>query len=139
MYGLKSKNDVEVLIQGKKYTLCGYESSEYMQKIANYINTKYNELKDKENYSSLDMDLRTVLLNINLADDFFKAEKRVSELEADTDLKDKMVYNIKLELIASQTRFDEIDHAKKEIEKKYEEAQKEIVKLQTQLKNRNSK
>ena len=37
---MKKKNDVEVLIDGRKYTLCGFESQEYIQKIASYINRK---------------------------------------------------------------------------------------------------
>ena len=48
---MNTKNDVEVIINGKQYTLSGYESSEYLQKIANHINemlTMQSEL-DKAN------------------------------------------------------------------------------------------
>ena len=34
---MKKKNDVEVLIDGRKYTLCGFESPEYIQKIASTL------------------------------------------------------------------------------------------------------
>ena len=37
---MKTKNEVEVLIGGEKYTICGYESDDYLQKIATYINRK---------------------------------------------------------------------------------------------------
>ena len=30
---MNTKNDVEVIINGKQYTLSGYESSEYLQQI----------------------------------------------------------------------------------------------------------
>ena len=40
---MNTKNDVEVIINGKQYTLSGYESSEYLQKIANHINDKLTE------------------------------------------------------------------------------------------------
>ena len=38
-----SKTDTEVIIGGKMFTLSGYESEEYLQKVASYINNKINE------------------------------------------------------------------------------------------------
>ena len=40
---MNTKNDVEVIINGKQYTLSGYESSEYLQKIATHINEKIGD------------------------------------------------------------------------------------------------
>ena len=40
---MASKTDTEVIIGGKVYTLSGYESEEYLQKVASYINNKMNE------------------------------------------------------------------------------------------------
>ena len=37
-----SKTDTEVIIGGKVFTLSGYESEEYLQKVASYINNKVN-------------------------------------------------------------------------------------------------
>ena len=51
---MKKKNDVEVLIDGRKYTLCGFESPEYIQKIASYINRKLAEFHKQEGYARLD-------------------------------------------------------------------------------------
>lgn len=42
---MSSKNRAEVLIGGKIYTLSGYESEEYLQKVATYINNKLAEFK----------------------------------------------------------------------------------------------
>ena len=47
---MKKKNDVEVLIDGRKYTLCGFESPEYIQKIASYINRKLAEFHKQEGF-----------------------------------------------------------------------------------------
>ena len=35
------KSDTEVIIGGKVYTISGYESEEYMQKVASYINNMF--------------------------------------------------------------------------------------------------
>ena len=53
---MKTKNDVEVIINGKQYTLSGYESSEYLQKIATHINEKFALFKEQEGYNKLDPD-----------------------------------------------------------------------------------
>lgn len=37
------KTDTEVIIGGKVFTLSGYESEEYLQKVASYINNKMTE------------------------------------------------------------------------------------------------
>ena len=43
-----SKTDTEVIIGGKVFTLSGYESEEYLQKVASYINNKINEYSKLE-------------------------------------------------------------------------------------------
>ena len=47
---MNTKNDVEVIINGRTYIISGYESSEYMQKIATHINSKYDEFKKSDSF-----------------------------------------------------------------------------------------
>lgn len=47
---MAAKKDIQVLIGGKIYTLSGYESEEYLQKIALYINNKMEEMDQIPNY-----------------------------------------------------------------------------------------
>ena len=49
---MSSKNTTEVIIGGKVFTLGGYESEEYLQKIASYINNKLAEFGKDENLES---------------------------------------------------------------------------------------
>ena len=46
---MNNRNDVEVLIDGRRYTICGFESDEYLQKVASYINQKFGEFKKIDN------------------------------------------------------------------------------------------
>ena len=39
---MEVKTSAEVVIDGKVYTLNGYEGEEYLQKVASYINGKIN-------------------------------------------------------------------------------------------------
>ena len=78
---MSSKNRAEVLIDGKIYTLSGYESEEYLQKVATYINSKLVEFKKLEGYSRQSRENKSILLELNIADDYFKAKKQAEMLE----------------------------------------------------------
>lgn len=130
---MNTMTDVEVIINNKRFTLCGYESPEYLQRVASYINGKYLEFKSKESYSKLDDNLKNVLLEINIADDYFKALKRLNEKEDESDRKSTELFNMKHEVISTQTKFESITQELAELKKEYNEAQKKIVKLETEL------
>ena len=134
---MASKTDVQVLLGGKVYTLSGYESEEYLQKIALYINNKMTELNQMPGYKRMGSDMQKTLLELNMADDYYKARKRISELEADLEEKDKDEYDLKHELISAQIQLDEstkkIDQLKDEIN----ELQKQIVKLEAKAERQN--
>ena len=74
VHRMSSKNKTEVLIDGKIYTLSGYESEEYLQRVATYINNKLAELKKLDGYARLSQELKSILLELNVADDYFKAK-----------------------------------------------------------------
>ena len=133
---MKDKNDVEVLIDGRKYTICGFESAEYLQQVASYINRKFNDFKKEDYYARLDMDLRNVLLAINIADDYYKAKKKASEYRTENELKDKMVLDMKHEIIQFQESVKVKDKKIGELEAALEKAEKKIIELETRLKPR---
>ncbi len=124
---MKVKNDVEVLINGRKYTICGFESAEYLQKVATYINSKYAEFKDKSYYHTLDVELRNILLAINIADDYFKADKDNKSMKRDNERKDKMVLDMKHEIMESQSQSEAVTIQIEELRARCEKAEKEIV------------
>lgn len=103
---MSAKTDTEVLIGGKVYTLSGYESEEYLQKVALYINNKLNEYQKIENFRRQSLDTQSVLLELNIADDYFKAKKQVTLLEDELSTKDKELYDLKHELIATQIKLE---------------------------------
>ena len=47
---MSSKTDTEVIIGGKIFTLSGYESEEYLQRVASYINNKLEEYSKIESF-----------------------------------------------------------------------------------------
>ena len=90
---MASKTDTEVIIGGKVFTLSGYESEEYLQKVASYINNKINEYSKIDSFRRRPMDTQSVLLQLNIADDYFKAKKQISVLEEELQTKEKELYD----------------------------------------------
>ena len=43
-----SKNYTEVLIGGKVFTLSGFESEDYLQKVSTYLNHKLDECSNRD-------------------------------------------------------------------------------------------
>ena len=89
VHRMSSKNKTEVLIDGKIYTLSGYESEEYLQRVATYINNKLAELKKLDGYARLSQELKSILLELNVADDYFKAKYQVEMVEEELAQKDQ--------------------------------------------------
>ncbi len=136
---MSSKNDTEVIINGKIYTLSGYESEEYLQKVAAYINNKINEFKGIDGYKRLNVDLQRILLELNIADDYFKAKKQADVIEGELHSKDKQLYDVKHELIAAQIQVETLERENEELKNKLNENQLKIVKLETELEDSQSK
>ena len=103
---MATKNDAEVIIGGKVITLSGYESEEYLQKVASYINNKIFEYNKVESFRRQPLDMQGILLQLNVADDYFKAKKQIETLQEELDAKDRELYDLKHELIASQIKLE---------------------------------
>ena len=131
-----SKTDTEVIIGGKVFTLSGYESEEYLQKVASYINNKINEYSKIDSFRRQPADTQSVLLQLNIADDYFKAKKQISSLEDELQAKDKDLYDLKHELISAQIKLDAAQDQVKALQKERNEGEKEIVRLETELKKK---
>ena len=136
---MSSKNKTEVLIAGKIFTLSGYESEEYLQKVATYINNKIAEFKKLDGYNHQTKENKSILLELNIADDYFKAKKQVEMVEEELSEKDKELYDLKYELINAQIQLENQEKDLEASRKENTELQKEVVRLQTERDERNRK
>lgn len=108
-FGMASKNDCEVVIGGKVITLSGSESEEYMQKVAGYLNGKLQEFNSTDYYRRQPLEMQSILVQLNVADDYFKALDKIKALQDEIEMKDKELYDLKHELITSQIKLDSKD------------------------------
>ncbi|MCI9486179.1 MAG: cell division protein ZapA [Lachnospiraceae bacterium] len=115
---MSSRNYTDVIIAGKVYTLGGYESEEYLQKVAGYLNGKNAELRRIDGFLRQPQDYQNVMLQLNVADDYFKAMGRLSELEAQTETQANEIYSLKHQLVTVQLRLEEMKRELEEREQK---------------------
>lgn len=130
---MSKKTNTDVLIGGKVYTLSGYESEEYLQKVATYINNKIAELKKMDGYNRLPFDMKATLLQLNIADDYFKAKNHVIKLETEIESRDREGYDLKHELISAQIKAEELEKTIKELQTENKELQLNKARLETSL------
>lgn len=131
---MTSKTDTEVIIGGKIFTLSGYESEEYLQRVASYINSKIDEYSKLDGFRRQPLDTQNVLLQLNIADDYFKAKRQITMLEEEIQAKEKELYDLKHELIAAQIKLENTEKNVKEMQLELNEDAKKIVRLETELK-----
>ena len=130
------KNTAKVIIGGKIITLGGYESEEYFQKVASYINKKMDELSGMPGYSRQPMETKHTLLSLNITDDYFKAKEQAEIFEQDLQQKDQEMYDLKHELISLRMQIEEAQKNEQEaleqkslLEGKNKELEKQIDEL----------
>lgn len=128
------KTDTEVIIGGKVFTLSGYESEEYLQKVASYVNNKINEYSKVDAFRRQPFEKQSVLLQLNVADDYFKAKKQIDILEEEVKAKEKELYDLKHELISTQIKLENLEKNNKSMQTELNENAKKIVRLETEIK-----
>lgn len=93
------KENVEVVIMGKVYTISGQENKEYLQRVASYLDRKIREISEAQDFNRLSHDYRQLLIHLNLVDDYFKAQDWAERLEQDKEKSQKEIYNLKQRIV----------------------------------------
>ncbi|MBO5070093.1 MAG: cell division protein ZapA [Roseburia sp.] len=130
---MSEKTSAEVIIGGKVYTLSGYEGEEYLQRVATYINNKIHEFDSMEGIRRFPGDMKATLIQLNIADDYFKARAQVEKLERELEKKDKEIYNLKHDLISNQIKTESDEKILKELEEENRRLSLEMAKLEASL------
>lgn len=76
-------NRLTVKLDGREYTIVSEESREYMLEISDIVNRKLTEVKIQN--CKLSTSMAALLVALNMADEYKKAESRNAELAAEID------------------------------------------------------
>lgn len=130
---MAEKTIADVIIGGKVYTLSGYEDEAYLQKVASYINNKMGELDAVEAFKRFSFDMKSVLVHLNIADDYFKAKTHLEKLEAEVETKEKEIYDLKHDLVSNQIKAENDEATLKELEAENKELLLKVARLEAEL------
>ncbi len=123
---MEIKNTTSVLIDGKVYSLSGFESEDYIQRVALYINNKIKELKVSSSGKVYNSKLSGVLLSLNVADELFKEKEKSERLKEEVKGLDKRV----LELLK---QIEEFENVKKGYQDKINALEENVEKYKNEL------
>ncbi|MCD8083173.1 MAG: cell division protein ZapA [Clostridiales bacterium] len=103
-----SKNYTEVLIDGVVYTLGGAEEEEYLRRVAAYLNDKIASIRRQDGFGRMNQDYRQLMIQLNVADDYFKQQERANMLEEQKLDLEKDTYSLKHELVTTQLKLENL-------------------------------
>ena len=133
---MAKKNTADVLIGGKVYTISGYESTAYLQKVAAYLNEIEEQVSGMEGYRRLSSEEKQLLKNMNLADAYFKASDAIDQLEKEIEQKDKEIYGLKHDLIDAEMDKEKLQKQIRDLEARLKDEEKRQNRLAQSAANR---
>jgi cell division protein ZapA len=107
---MPEKTKIDVLIAGKTYTVTGYESDEYIQRVGLYVDKKMSDVLKANN--KLSTSIAAVLTALNVADDYFKAHE--NEL------------NFKKEIVSSKLEIEKLLEENAALERRNQELNEKL-------------
>ena len=80
--------------------------------------------------------MKNTLIELNIADDYFKAKAQVEKLERDIENKDKELYDLKHDLISNQIKTESAETSLKELEAENKELLLNKARLEAALEDK---
>jgi len=81
----KVERKVDVVISGKVISLISSEEEAHLQRIARHVDSKIEEMKGVNSASMIDERVRTLLLALNISDEYYKAADRLARLDVEQE------------------------------------------------------
>ena len=116
----KTPVTTDVLIGGRIYSLSGADS-EYLQKVAALLNAKIAEVRSTPGYKKLDQEYKELLLNLNLADEYFKLRKEAEGAKDQAAAMENELYTARHDLVSQKLKLENALKQQDVLEKRIED------------------
>lgn len=130
---MATKSSTVVVIDKKEYNLSGFEEEEYLQRVAAYINQKITEMNQQDSYKRIPQDMKNIMLQLNLADDYFKAKEQAGSTGSKFSELEKEIFDLKHQLVDAQMQLDEANGKISETNSKLELVKTQNEQMQGQI------
>ena len=130
---MATKASTVVVIDKKEYNLSGFEEEEYLQRVAAYINQKITEMNQQDSYKRIPQDMKNIMLQLNLADDYFKAKEQAGSAGSKFSELEKEIFDLKHQLVGAQMQRDEANGKVSEVNSRLELVKTQNEQMQGQI------
>jgi len=118
-------NKVKIMIAGKEHWIVGTESEEYIQKIGLYVDKKLSEVM-KAGENNLSTVMGSVLVSVNIADDYFKERDRANHQKTKMNDMEKQIKDLQNKLKVLEDRTHRLEDEKENLKLKLVERETEL-------------
>ena len=118
-------NKVKIRIAGKDHWIVGTESEEFIQKIGLYVDKKMTEVM-KAGENNLSTVMGSVLVSVNIADDYFKERDRANQQKTKMNEMEKQIKDL-------QNKLNTLDAKCSRLEDEKENLMLKLVERETEL------
>ncbi len=123
---MTEKIKIDIVIDGRNFTVIGTESEEYVKALAQYVDKKIVDLASKN--SKLSQTMSATLAALNITDEFFKLKEKFDELDLVSKEPLEKYDDLISQLAKSEDKVDElnilINEYKNELSKEKQENNK---------------
>ena len=118
---MDSYNKVSVSICGKTYDLKGDESQTYLNMVGQYIENKYKIYSENKNFTYQSIDMQHMLLQLNIADDYFKEKEKNTIKMIELADKEREIIEIRRELVEARVMAENYNAEIRELQRQLQE------------------
>ncbi len=133
---MAENSDSRIVIGGKTLIVSSESNPEHLQKVADYVNTKLEECSNFAGYKGMSIDTRTMLLELNIGDDYITAKDSLDDALIELAEKNKELFETKQELASIKQKYELAKNQVVELQTKAAENAAKIIKLETELKKK---
>ena len=133
---MAESSDARIEIGGKTLVVSSESNPAHVQEVADYVNDKINEISNFSGYHNMSADTRTMLLELNIGDDYVSAKDKLDEVLIELAEKNKELFETKQELTSLKSNYELAKNQVVELQAKAAENAAKIIKLETELKKK---
>lgn len=106
---MTEKNKVDVLIDGRNFTVVGDGTKEYIRNLASYVDEKIQEMSSKNDKLSASM--AATLAALNMADELYKTKRELNDLKSEAKAPMEQYDTLVKQLEKAKIQIDELEES----------------------------
>ncbi len=128
---MTNKKKVDIVIDGRNFTVVGNESEDYIKSLAAYVDSKMKEVT--KNNKKLSYSMASILTAFNIADNYYKVSIKLNEIQEQAKQPIEKYDVLKEKLFQAKKSINELEKERLIVRRENEEHKKLIKKQEKAL------